>query len=148
LHIRPMDSGDYDALTVLWDSFPGTTLTGADERGNFVRFLERNREFCFVAVDGAGKVAGSVMAGYDGRRGYIYHLAVRAGLQGKGTGRRLMSKAEEALASAGVEKAHLFIYVDNPAISFYERIGWHRRPDIEVMSRVLSGDEYTGTRRE
>lgn len=143
-----MAEGDHGALVDLWEGFPGTTLTAADDSEHFGAFLERNGEFCFVAVDDRGEVKGSVMAGFDGRRGYVYHLAVASELQHRGTGRDLMAAAEESLRSAGVEKAHLFIYVDNPAVSFYERTGWHRRSDILVMSRVLIGDEYTGTRRE
>ena len=61
---------------------------------------------------------------------------------------KLMERAEESLREAGIEKAHLFIYADNPAIDFYSRVGWHLREDIEVMSKVLIGDEYMGTRRE
>jgi ribosomal protein S18 acetylase RimI-like enzyme len=143
-----MIPADYSQLTGLWSSFPGTTMTGADGEEGFLRFLERNSEHCFTATDQDGSVTGSVMAGNDGRRGYIYHLAVEESRQDHGTGRMLMDTVEESLRSAGIEKIHLFIYRDNPAISFYERIGWHRRPDIEVMSRVLSGDEYTGTRHD
>ncbi len=147
MNILSMQSADYTELTELWRSFPGTTMTGADSEESFTSFLEKNCTHCFVARDTGGSVRGSVMAGNDGRRGYVYHLAVEEGLQDQGTGRLLMEAVEESLRSVGVEKAHLFIYVDNPAISFYERIGWHRRTDIEVMSRVLIGEQYLGTRR-
>ena len=148
MNVRSMRSSDYTELTELWQRFPGTTMTGADSEEGFRLFLEKNRAHCFVATDKGGAVRGSVMAGNDSRRGYIYHLAVEEGLQKKGTGRLLMEAAENSLRAAGIEKVHLFIYGDNPAISFYERIGWHRRTDIEVMSRVLTGEEYMGTRRD
>lgn len=148
MEIRPMQTGDFEALTGLWNSFPGTTMTDADSHCNFLRFLEMNGAFCFTALGEKGSVIGSVMAGNDGRRGYIYHLAVEDDQQGKGLGRMLMEAAETSLRSAGVEKAHLFIYCDNPAISFYQRLGWHRRTDIEVMSRVLIGEQFKGTRRD
>jgi ribosomal protein S18 acetylase RimI-like enzyme len=147
MNIRSMHSSDFAELTALWGSFPGTTTTGADTEEGFGFFLDRNRAHCFVATDRGGAVRGSVMAGNDCRRGYIYHLAVEEGLQKQGTGRLLMEAAENSLRAAGIEKAHLFIYGDNPAVSFYERIGWHRRTDIEVMSRVLTGEQYMGTRR-
>jgi N-acetylglutamate synthase len=140
-----MEPGMYDALVGLWRSFPGNTLTGADSPEGFRAFLSRNGDCCHAAVD-EGAVVGSVMAGEDSRRGYIYHLAVRLSHQGSGIGRALMEKAEGALRNRGIEKVHLFIYSDNPAIGFYEKLGWHVRKDIEIMSRVLSGEEYAGTR--
>ena len=146
--VRPMCPSDYNSLIELWRSFPGTTMTGADDEKSFRLFLEFNTEHCFVAVTGNDDLIGSVMAGNDGRRGYIYHLAVSEDDQRLGAGRQLMQTVEESLRKAGIEKAHLFIYSDNPAISFYEHVGWHRRHDIEVMSRVLIGDRYTGTRRD
>jgi ribosomal protein S18 acetylase RimI-like enzyme len=147
VRIRNMELSDYRSLIDLWECFPGNTLTGADSLDGFGEFLARNRSYCFVAeLDGAA--VGTVMAGCDSRRGYIYHLAVDGSLQGRGFGRMLMEAAEDALRSDGVEKAHLFIYTDNPAIRFYERTGWHRRTDIAVMSKVLIGDEYMGTRRD
>lgn len=143
--IRPMRVDDYCSLVALWSQFPGNTMTAADYARSFERFLGRNGSHCFCATEDE-EVIGSVMAGNDGRRGYVYHLAVDRTHQGGGLGRRLMEAVEESLKSKGVEKVHLFIYRDNPAVEFYQRIGWHRREDIEVMSKVLIGSEFMGTR--
>ena len=145
--IRLMKKDDYLSLVDLWSGFSGTTMTGADSREGFESFLERNGEYCFIVLLN-DRIVGSVMAGHDSRRGYIYHLAVDESLQEKGTGAALMNAAENALRKAGIEKAHLFIYSDNTAIRFYEKTGWHRRHDIEVMSKVLIGEQYLGTRTE
>lgn len=142
-----MKKSDYEELLALWSGFTGNTMTGADSRGDFEKFLSRNSDYCFSAFENA-RLVGSVMAGNDSRRGYIYHLAVDNSLQAKGTGRKLMDAAENALRDAGIEKAHLFIYTDNTAIKFYEKTGWHSRSDITVMSKVLIGDKYVGTRME
>jgi ribosomal protein S18 acetylase RimI-like enzyme len=143
--ILPMQTGHYDALVSLWQSFAGNTMTGADSKEGFEEFLKRNGAFCFTAIEN-GTIAGSVMAGEDSRRGYVYHLSVREDLHKLGIGKALMENAETALYSAGIEKIHLFIYSDNPAIDFYRKTGWHLRDDIEVMSKVLRGNEYLGTR--
>jgi len=145
METRLMEACDYDALAALWSGFPGNAMTQADSREGFERFLHANRPLCFVLVDG-GEVAGSVMAGHDTRRGYVYHLAVSSRLQGAGGGRLLMGRVEKALLGEGIEKVHLFIYRDNPAVAFYERLGWRVRQDIHVMSKVLSGDPAAGTR--
>lgn len=142
-----MKMDDYPSLVDLWSGFSGTTMTGADSREGFEKFLKKNGEYCFITIENE-RVVGSVMAGHDTRRGYIYHLAVDESIQGKGTGAALMSAAESALRNAGIEKAHLFIYTDNSAIRFYEKTGWHRRHDIAVMSKVLIGEPYLGTRTE
>lgn len=146
MRIRMMRAEDHSPLVSLWSRFPGNTMTDADSVDGFVTFLGMNRRFCFVAWD-EGELVGSVMAGTDGRRGYIYHLAVRERLQKTGLGSVLMGKVEDALLKAGLEKIHLFIYRDNPAVAFYEKAGWHVRDDILVMSKVLRGDALTGTRR-
>lgn len=140
-----MEPEHYDSLVRLWSTFPGNSMTGADSFDGFLLFLETNGEFCFTAFSD-GSLAGSVMAGHDNRRGYVYHLAVREDLQGMGIGRSLMESCEKALYQAGIEKIHLFIFSDNPAVEFYKKAGWHLRDDIEVMSKVLHGDEFTGTR--
>jgi putative acetyltransferase len=144
---RRMEPGDYEALVALWSGFPGNALTGADTAEGFDRFLEANGDFCLVAESG-GRPVGSVMAGHDTRRGYVYHLAVESRNQLRGIGRALMLEVESALRAAGIEKLHLFIFTDNPAVGFYERLGWHVRSDIHVMSKVLRGDPRTGTRTE
>lgn len=137
----------YPSLIDLWESFPGNTITGADSREGFQRFLKRNGLYCFTAVDG-NAIIGSVMAGEDSRRGYIYHLAVMSERQHEGVGLGLMRATEKALYDAGIEKIHLMIFSDNPAIEFYKAAGWHLRTDIEVMSKVLDGDKFMGTRRD
>jgi len=131
-----MSSSDHGELIRLWSSFPGNAITEADSREGFEAFLARNGSFCFTACE-KDEIVGSVMAGSDGRRGYVYHLAVRADHQRKGIGGTLMRRAERALSEAGLEKIHLFIFSDNPAVAFYEKSGWHVRDDITVMSRVL-----------
>ena len=74
--IRRMQIGDYDEVHALWLSCTGMGLNDLDDsRDGIRRFLERNPETCFVAED-EGKIVGVILAGSDGRRGYIYHTAV------------------------------------------------------------------------
>jgi ribosomal protein S18 acetylase RimI-like enzyme len=141
-----MACDDYRNLVELWSSFPGNTMTGADSEEGFSRFLKRNGSYCFTALKN-GRTVGSAMAGEDARRGYIYHLSVTEELHGYGIGKRLMNAVEKALYAAGIEKIHLMVFSDNPAIEFYRKTGWHLRNDIEVMSKVLYGGRYTGTRK-
>ncbi len=145
--IQSMSTEHYESLVNLWSSFPGNTQTGADSFEGFSLFLERNGSYCFTAIEN-GQVVGSVMAGEDARRGYIYHLSVKKNFHKSGIGKALMAQAETSLDQAGIEKIHLLIFSDNPAIEFYEKVGWHLRKDIKIMSKVLKGDKYMGTREE
>jgi ribosomal protein S18 acetylase RimI-like enzyme len=138
--IREMRNVDYPQLCALWKSFPGNAMTDADGPDGFERFLRHNAGHCFVAEEG-GILTGSVMAGHDTRRGYVYHLAVERSCQRSGAGARLMETVEKSLLDAGIEKIHLFIYTDNPAREFYEKIGWTWRTDIGVMSKRLKAEE-------
>ncbi|MBN1434424.1 GNAT family N-acetyltransferase [Candidatus Fermentibacterales bacterium] len=144
--LRQAEAADFEGLRSLWALFEGTTMTGVDSPGGFGLFLGRNPGMSFVAVESEGdrsercRIVGSVLGGHDARRGYVYHLAVHPDFQDLGIARRLMELVESAFSEAGLEKAHLFVYTDNPAIGFYERIGWHLRSDIHVMSKLLDGD--------
>ena len=150
IEYRPVRVEDFDDLVALWGAFPGTTMTGVDCPDGLSRFLRRNPGLSFVALSSDGEqgdsspgapIAGSVLGGHDGRRGYVYHLAVRPDLQNMGIARELMRLLENAMEAEGLEKAHLFVYSDNPAIEFYARTGWLLRQDIVVMSKVLSEDQ-------
>lgn len=88
--IRTMEFQDYDRVYDLWINTPGMGLNTVDDsREGVQRYLRRNPKTCFVAEED-GKIIGAVMAGHDGRRGFIYHTAVCAEYQGRGIGKNLV----------------------------------------------------------
>ena len=73
---RVMEENDYQGVYDLWTNTPGMGLnTTDDSEEGYKKYLKRNPSTSFVALDG-NKIAGVIMAGHDGRRGYIYHTAV------------------------------------------------------------------------
>lgn len=137
VEIRIMQKNDYEGAITLWRSLPGLGLSGADKEDQIHRFLEMNPDTCFVAVD-QGALIGTVLGGNDGRRGYIYHLAVDSAYQRSGLGRELVKRCLEALKNAGLQKCHIFVIADNEeGKKFWDRIEWVRRDDILVMSKDL-----------
>lgn len=77
-----------------------------DSREGFAKFLARNPDTCFAALDGSGRIAGTILAGNDGRRGYLYHTAVHPAYRGRGIARRLVREALEALRACGIHRWH------------------------------------------
>lgn len=135
--IREMHCQDYPAAYALWKSLPGMGLSSADERKAIRSFLQKNPQTCFVA-EHAGTLIGSILGGSDGRRGYIYHLAVDHRFQKQGVGRQLVQTCLDALKAQGIEKCHLFVISSNQSgRDFWKRLGWQQRDDIIVMSKNM-----------
>ncbi|MDX5299504.1 MAG: GNAT family N-acetyltransferase [Gammaproteobacteria bacterium] len=138
--IRPMTLDDYDALIALWTSADGVQLRHADSREGIQRYLIRNPGLSFVAEEGA-LLRGSIMAGHDGKRGYLQHLAVTLTHRRQGLGRQLVERSLDALLKEGIQKSHVHVLSNNAsAQAFWTRLGWQRRTDIETYSVILEGD--------
>jgi N-acetylglutamate synthase len=132
--LREFTMDDYDAAYALWQSVEGVGLSEADEPGNIRRYLERNPGQSFVAWED-GKLVGAVLAGNDGRRGFLNHLAVSPACRRRGVGRELVKRCLSALAAQGMRKCHIFVIADNQAGKrFWSRIGWEERTALVVMS--------------
>ena len=134
---RQMKISDYDGAIALWNSLPGMGLSGADQKDEIRKFLEMNPLTCWIAEKNSA-VVGTILGGNDGRRGYIYHLAVSTDLQNQGIGKTLLAHCLEAFQKAGIQKCHLMVYHDNHAgISFWDHAGWVIRKDVLTMSKDL-----------
>jgi ribosomal protein S18 acetylase RimI-like enzyme len=82
---------------------------------------------------------GSVIGGFDGRRGLIYHLAVAASFRGLGIGSRLMDEVEARLRSKGCLKCYLLVTADNPEVeAYYQQRGWQPMDTIHLFGKELT----------
>jgi N-acetylglutamate synthase len=125
-----MTIDDYDAVLGLLRQTPGVVVRDADTKEVIGRYLERNQGLSFVAVE-SGRIAGCIMSGHDGRRGYLQHLAVADGFRRKGIGKALVEKCLDGLEKEGILKSHIDVLATNEmAALFWEKIGWKRRDDI------------------
>ncbi len=132
--IRQMTMADYDEVYALWRASEGIGLSAADERDGIARFLERNPGLAFVARRGV-ELAGVVLVGVDGRRGYLHHLAVGAAHRRQGLGRALVDRCLSALGERGIRKCHIFVHAGNQSgLDFWEEVGFYRRPELVLMS--------------
>jgi ribosomal protein S18 acetylase RimI-like enzyme len=91
----------------------------------------------FFVAEVGGKVVGSVMAGYDGHRGWIYSLAVLPEYRKRGLGSRLMRHAEEHLTVLGCPKINLQIMQGNEGVeAFYRKLGYQTEPRISMGKKI------------
>ena len=135
IEIRALRPEDCVAANALWCFMEGVVLRGDDNLEAFSKFLERNPDCCYAAWQGNDLLVGAIMAGHDGRRGYLYHLAVKPGYRRQGIGRKLVEKSLSALHVQGISKFHVFIKRNNiTASSFWRQMGWELRRDIQVYS--------------
>ena len=97
-----------------------------------------NPELFLVAVDGDGAIAGTVWGNFDGRRGFVVHLAVRRDLRNRGLGRDLMERLEARFRELGAWRVHLFVERSNlGVIDYYRGCGFEIRDDLVVMSKTF-----------
>ena len=130
---REFSINDYDASLELWQRVEGLEIAEGDDREGVSHFLARNPGLSRVAIDGAA-IVGVALCGHDGRRGYIYHLAVDPAYQSRGLGKRLMDESLDGLRQVGLKRALILVANDNPrGRKFWSRHGWEEVPGPIVM---------------
>lgn len=136
--IRPFTETDRAAVVALWHRC-GLTRPWNDPGRDIDRKLAVQPElFCVGEVDGA--VVASVMAGYDGHRGWMNYLAVDPGMQGRRYGHALVAHVEAALAAVGCPKVNLQVRAGNAAVlGFYAALGY-AQDDVVSMGKRLIAD--------
>ena len=128
---------DYHAVYQMWQhAGTGIHLRRSDERSEIEKKLQRDPDLFLVAeVD--GRLVGSVLGGFDGRRGMVYHLAVEQDYREQGIGADLMEELEDRLREKGCIRYYLLVTKDNEkAIRFYESHGW-RRMDLYAYGKDI-----------
>ncbi|WP_313522904.1 GNAT family acetyltransferase [Shinella sp.] len=134
--IKTYSSEHFSGVETLWsEAFPDDAPwnAAAPSLAEKVRFQP---DLMLVALEG-NRVVGSVMAGYEGHRGWISRIAVAKSHRKQGIGRELIAEAESRLAALGCIKVNLQVVESNAAtVEFYERAGYRVEPRIS-MSKLL-----------
>lgn len=135
--LRTFDLNDYERVVALWEE-SGLQVGPSDSREGLAHKLERDADLFLVAEDG-GAIVGAVLGSYDGRRGWINHLAVAESQRGQGLGRRLVAEVERRLRGRGCRKVNLLIESGNARVQgFYEALGY-TRDGLIFMEKWLDG---------
>ncbi len=125
---------DYDAAIHLWSSVgSGVHVGPSDAPAELEKKLRRDPDLFLVAVDGDTLVA-TVIGGFDGRRGMVYHLAVAEAYRRVGIASRLMAEVEKRLRAKGCIKCYLLVRPENDgALEYYNAIGWTVSDNVIFM---------------
>jgi ribosomal protein S18 acetylase RimI-like enzyme len=139
MEIRPFQPSDSEALIELWKE-SSLVVPWNDPHRDIRRKLAIQPELFLVGVL-AGEIVASVMAGYDGHRGWLNYLAVAPRFRRCGIGRRIVKEAEARLREMGCPKINIQIRASNTGvIEFYRRIGF-KPDDVVSMGKRLETDE-------
>lgn len=140
LPVVPLTPDDYEEVARLWKTCEG--LSRIETREEYERFLARNPDLSLKAIAPDGKLAGGIMVGYDGRRGYLYHLGVAAEYRRRGVASQMVKRSLEALRNLGMRRCTIFLFADNTlARKFWAAMGFRPRPELRSMSFELIEDE-------
>jgi ribosomal protein S18 acetylase RimI-like enzyme len=136
MKIRAYEAGDRDAVVALWQDCE-LLRPWNDPDADIERKLANSADL-FLVAEVEGRIVASVMAGYDGHRGWMNYLAVQPGQQRTGIGRRLVAEAEQRLRDLGCPKINLQIRDTNlKAREFYEAIGYTEDPVVSYGKRLV-----------
>ena len=137
--IRVMNTEDYDRVYALWMSCKNMGFNNLDDsRQGIEKYLKRNPSTCFVAEQD-NAIVGVVLAGHDGRRGLIHHMAVAEHCRRQGIATDLLGQALAALKEEGINKAALLVFNRNEAgNAFWERQGLTARDDVTYRNKTLT----------
>jgi ribosomal protein S18 acetylase RimI-like enzyme len=139
MRIRPFQPGNEAAVIALWSSC-GLVVPRNNRLADIRRKLQVGPELFLVGILD-GQLIASVMAGYEGHRGWINYLAVAPTLQRNGYGRQIMEHAEQLLRERGCPKINLLVRSTNRAVTeFYRSLGYSV-DDVVSMGKRLVTDE-------
>lgn len=139
--IRAFTPEDYDEVIALWGE-SGLTIKPSDTLPEIKKLLALPSNVFLVAEADAAEMApgivGTVIGAWDGRRAWIYHLAVSPVARRRRIGSGLMSAAEEALRGRGATKINLLVEPGNhEAAEFYRALGYSDQP-LQFFSKKLN----------
>ncbi|MDZ8023841.1 MAG: GNAT family acetyltransferase [Nostoc sp. DedQUE11] len=139
MEIRAFELTDESAVIALWMRC-GLTRPWNDPKKDIERKLCVQRHLFLVSIIGQEIVA-TVMAGYEGHRGWINYLAVAPQYQRQGIGKLMMLEAEQLLVEAGCPKINLQVRTTNTeVIKFYQHLGYVV-DDVISLGKRLESDE-------
>lgn len=128
---------DYPQVAELWQTVGGGVKFGKSDTETEIRKKLQRDPDLFLVCESEDRIIGTVLGGFDGRRGMIYHLAVAENYRKRGIGQALMNEIENRITAKGAYKIYLMMDKNYPElVEFYTKLGW------TMMDVVTAGKEF------
>ena len=145
MKLRLFSTRDFAAVSSLWRR-SGFEVRPGDSKEELKRKLERDPDLFLVAEEDS-KIVGTVIGAWDGRRAWIYHLAVDPKFRRKKVATKMLLEVERRMKKKGVPKVNAQVYVWNaPSLSLFESLGYVRQSDLVQMGKALGGGKRISTK--
>ena len=137
MEIRDLQESDGDALRALWREC-GIRDRPGDDDASLAAMARRNPGLCIVGCE-AERIVASALAGFDGRRGWLYHVATHPDVRRRGVGSRLVRTIEDRLREMGCRKLNLIVWEgEDDAMAFWSGIGYSRERTVEFAKVLIA----------
>ncbi len=143
IEYKVMTVSDYDDVYELWANTPGMGINNTDDsREGVEKYLKRNPTTSFVALV-EEKIVGAILAGHDGRRGFIQHITVLPEFRKQGIASTLVDRAMKALEEEGIHKVALLAFKKNELGNiFWDKMEFIVREDVYYRNKNIHELEY------
>ena len=134
--LREFRIEDYEKVLALWRD-AGLIIRPGDDLDSIKLKLEHDPDL-FLVTEENQMVIGVVMGAWDGRRGWINHLAIKPAFQRKGIATRMLEELEARLARKGAKKLNAQIYQWNKkSLEFFKARGYEAHTDLVMIGKQL-----------
>lgn len=137
MEIRDLRRSDGDAVRALWRAC-GIRDRPGDDDASLAAMASRNPGLCIVGCEG-DRIVASALTGFDGRRGWLYHVATHPDLRRRGIASLLVRTIEDRLREMGCRKLNLIVWEgEDEAMAFWTGIGYYREKTVEFAKELTA----------
>jgi len=130
IEIRELRPSAGDEVRALWQA-SGIHIRPGDDDVSLARLLSRNPGLCLVGCK-SDRIVATALGGFDGRRGWLYHVATHPDMRRRGIATRIVREVEERLRTQGCKKLNLIVWdEEEDAMAFWTAIGYRRERTVE-----------------
>src|SRR5213592_4391685 len=137
MEIREMQPTDGDEVRALWQA-SGIRIRPGDDDVSLARLTSHNPGLCLVGCEG-DRIVATALVGFDGRRGWLYHVATHPDARRRGIATRLVRTIEDRLRAMGCRKLNLIVWEgEEDAMAFWTGIGYYRERTVEFAKELIA----------
>lgn len=136
LDIRDLRAADGEGVRALWRA-SGIRIRPGDDDAALGAMSDRNPGLCLIGLED-DRIVASALAGFDGRRGWLYHVATHPEVRRRGIATRMVRTVEDRLRELGCRKLNLIVWEsEDEAMAFWSALGYRREPTVEFAKELV-----------